>query len=273
MNKYQRAVLVSAGVIIALIQLNGIFWNGLEDNRGWAVSFLIATLLLFVGLGSWESIGKFWRKQTPTSAKTAIAQDRSLSDPLVTRAKVKKARKDAPQPSGEGVPPSVHEAYKYGGHISEMDISISAYTSIAEDEELLRPGGIGRSLNWNCCAAVYASMRFAERKKKMNVNVIVWNTIVHAITNRMMDGLDEDLDFHQRKMLEEAAYEEIENINAAVDQSVHGKGTYGHGPVIDHIAKLFGADESGITAIKGTFAHYANLSVEKIIPEQLLIFS
>ena len=56
MNKSQRGVLIATGLLIALVQTAGILDNGLDDSRGWAVSFLIAALLLFFGLGTWRSL-------------------------------------------------------------------------------------------------------------------------------------------------------------------------------------------------------------------------
>ena len=64
MNKYQRIVVIAAGALIALIQIIGIGKYGLDDSKGWAVSFLISAALLFVGFGSWDGIGAFSRRAT-----------------------------------------------------------------------------------------------------------------------------------------------------------------------------------------------------------------
>lgn len=57
MNKYQRIALIAAATLIALLQLIGIGTYGLDDSKGWAISFLISAALFFVGLGSRDSIG------------------------------------------------------------------------------------------------------------------------------------------------------------------------------------------------------------------------
>ena len=56
MNKYQKGVLIGAGLLITVIQIVGIADNGLDDNPGWVFSFLAAALLFFLGLGSGDVI-------------------------------------------------------------------------------------------------------------------------------------------------------------------------------------------------------------------------
>ena len=63
-NRYQRAVLIGVGLIIAAIQFYGIAEHGLDDNRGWPVAFLISAVLLFVGLGSWQWLGALLNRRT-----------------------------------------------------------------------------------------------------------------------------------------------------------------------------------------------------------------
>lgn len=77
MNKYQRIVLIAAGALIALLQLIGIGNYGLDDSKGWAISFLISAALLFVGFGSWDGIGAFLRR---TKNEKSIDTNRSRGE-------------------------------------------------------------------------------------------------------------------------------------------------------------------------------------------------
>lgn len=52
LNRIQRGVAIGTAVIVALIQINGIVANGLEENRGWMWAFLLVAVLLGIGFSS-----------------------------------------------------------------------------------------------------------------------------------------------------------------------------------------------------------------------------
>lgn len=56
MNKHQRIILITAGALVALLQLIGIAMYGLDDSDGWAISLLISAALLFAGFRSWDNV-------------------------------------------------------------------------------------------------------------------------------------------------------------------------------------------------------------------------
>lgn len=257
MNKYQRAVLIGVGVVIAVIQLYGIGEYGLDDSRGWPVSFLISAVLLFVGLGSWQGIGAFLNRKPDVS-------------PPQTHRNVPASpteRGAEPRPQNQKT-----DKYEFGIHISELDIAIEAHKNYAEKTSMFGPlEGNGRSLNWNCCASVYASMRYAARKTEMRVHAMVWNTIIHAIVVRMateeIDGVGMgDPGYEQ---LEKDAYTDVERINKAVEDALSGKGSYAIEPIVNVLAMMFGSRGQAVKALSAMVMMNAETAQKKILPELL----
>lgn len=257
MNKYQRAVLITAGLIIAAMQIYGISDNGLDDSRGWAVSFLISAVLLFVGLGSWQGFGAFFSKK-----------------PLVNPAQPTSAVATPPTVKSTPVQPqhTKPDKYEYGIHISELDIAIEAHKNYAEKTNLFGPlEGNGRSLNWNCCASVYASMRYAARKTEMRVHNSVWNTIIRAIVVRMSAEENEAVGMGDPgyKQLEDDAYADIDRINKAVEDALSEKGTYTIEPIVNVLAIMFGSRGEAVKALSAMVMMNAEKAQKKILPELL----
>lgn len=257
MNKYQRAVLIGVGLIIAVIQLNGINDSGLDNNRGWAVSFLISAVLLFIGFGSWQGVGAILNRKTLMSPAQPI-------DAVVTRATAK-----SPSVQTQHNKP---DKYEFGIHINELDIAIEAHKNYAEKTDLFSPfEGNGRSLNWNCCASVYASMRYAARKTEMRVHNSVWNTIIRAIVVRMSTEENEAVGMGdpEFKQLDEEAYTDIERINKAVEDALSGKGTYAIEPIVNVLGIMFGSRGEAIKALSAIVMINAEKAQKKILPELL----
>ena len=257
MNKYQRAVLIGVGLIIAIIQLYGIGEHGLGDSRGWAVSFLISAVLLFIGFGSWQGFGAFLNRKV-------VEKPARLTEVPAT----------PPAPRNTPVQPQHNklDKYEYGIHISELDIAIEAHKNYAEKTKLFAPlEGNGRSLNWNCCASVYASMRYAARKTEMRVHNIVWNTIIRTIVVRMSTEENEDVGMGDPgyKQLEENAYADIERINKAVEDALSGKGAYAIEPIVNVLAIMFGSRGEAIKALSAVVLMNAEKAQKKILPELL----
>lgn len=257
MNKYQRAVLIGVGVIIAVIQLYGISDNGLDDSRGWAVSFLISAVLLFVGLGSWQGFGTFLNRKP-------LVSPAQPTDAVVTRTT---AKSPSVQPQH-----NKPDKYEFGIHISELDIAIEAHKNYAEKTDLFVPlEGNGRSLNWNCCASVYASMRYAARKTEMRVHNSVWNTIIRAIVVRMLTEENEAVGMGDPgyEQLEEDAYADVECINKAVEDALSGKGAYAIEPIVNVLAIMFGSRGEAVKALSAMVMMNAEKAQKKILPELL----
>lgn len=258
MNKYQRAVLIGVGLIIAIIQLYGIGEHGLDDSRGWAISFLISAVLLFIGFGSWQGFGAFFNK------KVIGQNDRPTEAPVATPP----SQRNTPVQPQHNKP----DKYEYGIHISELDIAIEAHKNYAQKTNLFAPlQGNGRSLNWNCCASVYASMRYAARKTEMRVHNMVWNTIIRAIVVRMSTEEIEGVGMGdpEYKTLEESAYTDIERINKVVEDAVAGKGGYEIEPIVKVLAIMFGSRGEAIKALSAMVLMNAEKAQKKILPELL----
>lgn len=253
MNKYQRAVLIAIGLAIAAIQLYGIGNDGLGESRGWAVSFLISAALLFVGLGSWEGFA-FWK---PKLVKPNQEPVRAPGSPIRTETELTGVKS---------------EKYEYGIHISELDIAIEAHQGYAKKLNLYAPlEGNAKSLNWNCCASVYASMRFAARKTEMKVHNSVWNTIIKAIVVRMtvdeVKGVGMGDPGYEK--LEADAYSDIERINQSVEDALAGKGSYLFEPVVNVLAMMFGSKGEAVKALSAMVGINAEAAHKKILPELL----
>jgi hypothetical protein len=254
MNKYQRAVLIGAGLVIAAIQLHGISEYGLSDSRGWSLSFLISAALLFVGFGSWPVLGSSGKKTAPESI--------SSTAPVATKAEVA-SKAPGPRPPGK---------YEYGVHISELDIAIEAHKGYAEKTDLYGPlDGNARSLNWNCCASVYASMRYAARKTQMRIHGSVWNTIVRSVVVRMTVDEIEGVGLGDTKYdeLEMDAYSDINSIDKAVEDAISGKGSYPIEPIVDLLSIRFGSSRENIKALAAVILMNVDTARQKILPEML----
>ena len=164
------------------------------------------------------------------------------------------------------------DKYEFGIHISELDIAIEAHKKYAEKTNLFGPlEGNSRSLNWNCCASVYASMRYAARKTEMRVHNSVWNTIIRAIVVRMSTAENEgvgmgDPGFEQ---LEEDAYTDIERINQSVEHALSGKGSYAIEPIVNVLAVMFGSRGEAVKAMSAMVMMNAEKAQKKILPELL----
>lgn len=261
MNKYQRAVLIGVGLVIAAIQLYGIAEYGLDDSRGWPISFLISAVLLFVGLGSWQGIGNLLNRKPALAPVESNLQARAAS---ITK------NPEAPPKGGRP------DKYEFGIHISELDIAIEAHKNYAEKTKLFGPlEGNGRSLNWNCCASVYASMRYAARKTEMRIHGSIWNTIIRAMVVRMTTDEIEGVGMGDPgyEQLETDAYADIERINGAVEDALSGKGAYAIEPIVNVLAIMFGARGEAVKALSAMVLMNAEKANQKILPELLADFS
>jgi len=256
MNKNQRIVLIAAGAIIAIFQLYGIATFGLDESRGWAVSFLIAAGLIFLGLGTWD-VARLFKGRTDVDEKPL--ESANLRQPS------KRAAPNAAPPKNSG-------KYAYGIHISEFDIAIETHKSFAQKTSIFHHlQGNGRSLDWNCCASVYASMRYAARKKAMRIHNVVWNTIVHAAVVRMcadeIDGVGIGSPGYDE--LEAEAYGDLKLIDQAVEAAIAGKGAYEFEPIVTTLAMMFGTGASEIKPLSAIIGMNATAAHEKILPELL----
>jgi|GEM_PF-6689664 len=261
MNKYQRGVLIVTGILIAAFQIYGIDRDGLDGSRGWALSFVLAAVLLFIGRGSWKGFGLTWFTKVvekPTSSSLVHSQS--------VRAKVEEKK-----PVGQ---PKQSNKYEYGIHISELDIAIEAHKKYCEKTGIdAHTSGNGRSLNWNCCLSIYASMRYVQRKLEMNIYPVVWNTIIHAIVVRMTSDEIEGVKMSQIDpvyvALEGEAYSQVEVINGAIEEALSDKWKHPVDPIIDTLETMFGADEETRNALVVIVMTNVDKAQEKIIPELL----
>lgn len=265
MNKYQRAVLLAAGSVISAVQLYAISENGIDESWGWAVSFLIAAGLLFIGLSS-SSGNRFWRllervipPSTPVPLKRAAPLPRPRNGPLTSWPTPPKPDKHA-----------------YGIHISELDLaieSVKAYTN--KTKVFYELQGNGKSLNWNCCALIYASMRYATRKAKQTIHRVVWNTITHSVVVRMTTDEKDGVGVGDPgyESLEAEAYRQLELIDKAVEDALAGKGPYELEPVVRVLAAMFGARDESVKALAAAVGINANTAHTKIIPEMVKALS
>lgn len=257
MNKIQRAVLLVTGLLIAAIQLIWIAEKGLDESRGWAISFLISAFLLFVGAGTWKGFGR----------PTFISRPENVLPPPIRAEDTKPA---SPSTKNAQEQPDKH---RFGIHISELDIAIEAHKSAAGKYRLCHSlKGNGRSLTWNCCASVYASMRFAARKTNLKVHNSVWNTIIHATVVRMTSDNDDDLGIGDPgyDALEREAYIDVERLNTAVDAALKAEHVE---PVATVLARMFGTpDGEPRKWLVAHFAANADWANQKILPELLETF-
>ncbi len=252
MNKYQRGVLIGVGLIIAVIQLYGIGEYGLDESSGWPVSFLISAALLFLGLGSWQGFGAFLSRK-PALPPTQNHRHESVREKVDSRPEKNKFNK-----------------HEFGIHISELDIAIEAHKNFAEKTSLFAPlEGNGKSLNWNCCASIYASMRYAARKTEMRIHAMIWNTIIHAIVVRMateeIEGVGIGSPGYQQ--LEKDAYTDVDRINKAVEDALSGKGSYVIEPIVNVLAVMFGSTGTAVKALSAMIMLNAETAQKKILPE------
>lgn len=263
MNKYQRIVLITVGALIALIQIIGIGEYGLDDSKGWAVSFLISAALLFIGLGSWDGIGVFFQR---IRSGTLSAMNRGQEQTAQTKEMKHDVSRKAAIPE------------QYGIHITELDLAIETHKNYAKSQKIYVPlKGNGKSINWNSCASVYASMRYAARKAEMNISGLVWNTILHAVVVRMATAERTGIRMGDPgyKELESEAYNNLEVIDKKVEESLQGKGTYPIEPVVSFLIGMFGGhqDHNAIKALSAIVLINAETAHKKIIPELLQSFS
>ncbi|WP_173932982.1 hypothetical protein [Chelativorans sp. Marseille-P2723] len=185
-----------------------------------------------------------------------IGRDGMDKKPL-TSANLRHASKRA---TPNAAPPEDSGKYAYGRHISEFDIAIEKHKSFAEKRNIFHYlEGNGRSLNWNCCASSYASMRYAARKKAMRIHNVVWNTIVHAAVVRMcadeIDGAG----------IGSPSYDELE----AEAYSNRRQGAYEFEPIVTTLAVMFGTGASEIKPLSAIIGMNATAAHEKILPELL----
>lgn len=260
MNKYQRAALITVGAVIAVIQLYGIANDGLSESRGWAVSFLIAALLLFVGFGSREWLGTLLGKTSSNVPLKNVLNERA---PLAV----------------EGRPrakPVTRRRNDHGIHISELDIAIETHITYAEQYSLWGPlRGNGRSCRWNCCASVYGSMRYAARKTAMNVHLVVWNSIRRSIEVRMateeVSGVG--MGDPEYAALERDAIGDLELIEKAVEDVLASKGSYPLEPLVQQLMSMFGTPIEGRKPLAAILLINSGKAEEKILPELLDAFA
>ena len=262
MNKYQRGILVGAGIAIAAYQAYGISEDGLSESRGWAVSFLIAAILLFVGSGDWSGLISRFRNTSPgqvNQQKPSPANGVSSPSPS----------QPTPRPQEQPAPKGKHA---YGLHISELDLAIESAKGYAEKTNMFHPlQGNGKALHWNSCKLIYAAMRVAARKGKMNISAMVWNTITRAMVVRMTTEGDDAIPMGSTgfKILESEAYGELKALDGAVEAVLAGKGAYELEPVVTLLATSFGARGESVKALSAAVLIYANEAHSKIVPELL----
>lgn len=259
MNKYQRAALLGIGLIIAVVQLVGIADHGLDENKGWAVSLLISAVLIFVGSGT--SFDWLPGLRNPSPKPTEAAPTRTPSPPKASSTAQRTATSSS---AGK---------YDFGVHISELDIAIEAHKKYVEKCKIDDPlGGNGRSLNWNCCTSIYASMRLAALKGQMRIHASVWNTIVRAMVIRMATQEKEgvgmgDAEFEE---LESDAYSTLNRMNKAVDEALNEKGDFLVQPIAYALAQDFGKDVGEpFKALSAIIVINAETAHKKILPELL----
>jgi hypothetical protein len=259
MNKYQRIALLGIGLIIAVVQLVGIADHGLDDNKGWAVSLLISAVLIFVGSGTSFDWLAMPRRPTPKPSEP----ERVPSQPQHATAAVERK-------SGS---PSTAGKYDFGIHISELDIAIEAHKKYAERCQIDDPlGGNGRSLNWNCCSSIYASMRLAALKGQMRIHASVWNTIVRGMVIRMATQEKEGVGMGDPEFerLESDAYSDLNRMNKAVDEALKGNGEFFVQPITSALAQNFGRDAGEpLKALSAIIVINAETAHKKILPELL----
>jgi hypothetical protein len=255
MNKVQRGVLIATGLIIASVQTAGILANGLDDSHGWALSFLIAVSLLFVGLGTWPYLNALPGRRTDTPPRRTLP---SVSPP--------------PPPAPQQHPDI--DKPKYGIHISELDIAIRTVENYAKAQNLYQPlQGNGKSLKWNSCAFVYASMRYAARKTDMKLHNVVWNTIVRSLVVRMTTDEVKGVGMGDAgyKNLERDAYDDVERLDKAVDAALDGGSALE--PLIGALGLMFGTrDAEPFKALKAAVYINAENANQKVLPELLETF-
>lgn len=253
MNKNQKIVLIFAGALIALIQLYGINAYGLDENRGWPISFLIAAGLLFIGLGNWKNMFSFLERHRP------------IPTPPPSKA-VSRTPPNRPQAPVKG------NKFQYGIHISELDIAIESHKSFAKKTGIITPkGGNKRSPNWNCAASVYASIRYVTQKTDLEISQIVWNTIVRAVIIRMSTEETPEIKMGSPGFneLEAAAYADLKAIDAAVDDAINGKGKFALEPIVQCLAEMFGTTGESLKALSAIIGMNADAAHKKILPELL----
>lgn len=259
MNKFQRTILIGIGLTIAVVQLVGIADHGLDENKGWAVSLLIAAALLFVGFGtSFEWVSQF-RKPRITTPVEPSAPNASVTPP--SNAVDSRPRQPAPR------------KHDFGVHISELDIAIEAHKNYADRCQIdVSIQGNGHSLNWNCCMSVYASMRLAAMKAQMRIHSGTWNTVVRAIVIRMATEETEGVGIGDPEFqaLEAEAYSDLERVNKSVDDALAGKGKFLVEPIASVLAQAFGTrNAEPLKALNAMILINAETAHKKIIPEML----
>jgi hypothetical protein len=259
MNKFQRTILIGIGLTIAVVQLVGIADHGLDENKGWAVSLLIAAALLFIGFGtSFDWLNQFRKPRNTTPVAPS-----SPNPPIAPPSKAVENRPRQPAPG----------KYDFGVHISELDIAIEAHRNYAERCKIdVSIQGNGRSLNWNCCMSVYASMRLAALKAQMRIHSGTWNTVVRAIVIRMATEEVEGVGIGDREFqaLEAEAYSDLERINKAVEDALSGQGKFLVEPIANVLAQAFGTRSAEpLKALSAMILINAETAHKKILPEML----
>lgn len=260
MNKYQRGVLIGAGLAIAAYQVYGIAEDGLEYSKGWAVSFLIAAALLFVGLGDWSGLLGKMRGKAPASP--ALPPKPA-------------AQPQSPPRSASAAPPKP-DKHAYGVHVSELDLAIATAKNYAGKVQIFHPlQGNGRGLHWNACSMIYAAMRYAALKAKLNMHASIWNTIVRCVVVRMTTEGDDAVPMGNAgyEQLEGEAYQHLAIIDRSVDDALAGRGAYELEPVVKFLAAGFGARGEAVKGVAGGLGGFINNAHAKILPELLEDFS
>ncbi len=264
MNKYQRGVLIGAGILIASIQIIGINDYGLDDSKGWAISFLISALLLFIGFSSPDWVEKVFRRHKSTN----VAHNDNITDVKESVQVVGHTENKANSSS----------KFNYGHHISELDVAIGTHINYAKEHSIHNPmKGNGKSINWSCCASVYASMRYAAMKSDLKINKMIWNTILHTIVVRMATKEKKNISMGTPgyNELENEAYKHLEAIDQMVVESLQGKGKYTIEPLVNLLITMFGCqnDSNADKALRTMVLINADVAYKKIIPELVEIFS
>jgi hypothetical protein len=158
--------------------------------------------------------------------------------------------------------------------ISELDIVIEAERAYQYKFQIYDPKmNGGKSLNWNCAACVYASMRLAAVKGKMAINTFAWNTIVHGMVIRMIVNEKEQVVVGSQRFKEQEAiaYQDIEQIDIKVDEAMQNKGPYMFEPLVDFLAAMAGCSSNpeAKKALSASIGLNAEHAYSKIIPELL----
>jgi len=225
MSKAQKFVLISMGLLIAIIQLAWIFEEGLHDSRGWYFSLLISSLLLYFGFSKNKPQINF------ESAEKLLKKEEKVSPNIVSSPIKPSAQEETNDPHKQA------EAY-----FVALEVEIELVKKFLESENIFKPlKGNGNPIEWNATLFVYTSTYIAMIKSKTNLSAMSWNSYKKSLSNLMLDQIG-STDFHHNPKQQEID-SQLRIIESKSNESIKNPDKFNPKPIVSYLIAINGCSE------------------------------